>query len=236
VCFSPEVDVTAGVVVGAIGVEALRHVRRLRELPLAALPLLFGAHQLTEAFVWWGLEGKIAPSPGHTAVWAYMAFAFVVLPLLAATAVLLVEPDPGRRRIIGGFATVALIVSFAYLTAMLRGPISAAIDGRMVVYATGVAHSGVVAAVYIVATVGALLSSSHRRIAAFGRANLIAIPILMLISAQALTSLWCIWAATASVVIANHLRLGATDDGHETPLLQLLAVPRERIADWRSRI
>jgi hypothetical protein len=61
-CFSPEVDVGAGLVVGAIGIDAVRHVRRPEERWLAALPLVFAVHQLVEAFAWWGLQGR-APQP-----------------------------------------------------------------------------------------------------------------------------------------------------------------------------
>ncbi len=56
-CFSADADLAAGVVVTVIGVDAIRRARTPKELPLAALPLLFGIHQLVEAFVWWGLAG-----------------------------------------------------------------------------------------------------------------------------------------------------------------------------------
>ncbi|MEN3313893.1 MAG: hypothetical protein V7605_127, partial [Acidimicrobiaceae bacterium] len=51
-CFSPEADLVMGVAVGAVGVDALRQVRRPRELAIASLPVLLAAHQLTEVFVW----------------------------------------------------------------------------------------------------------------------------------------------------------------------------------------
>lgn len=214
-CFSAEMDVAAGVVIGSVGVEALRHVRRLRELPLASLPLAFGAHQLTEAFVWLGLEGAVAPSTGRRALWAYMVFAYVVLPLFTPLAVLMVEPDEVRRTRIGRLAALGAVVSLVYADAMLSGPIAVAVHDRVLGYQTGVAHGGAVAALYMVATVGALLSSGHRRIALFGAANLVALPVLLLTTSKALTSMWCLWAAVASVVIARHQRVAA--DAGETP-------------------
>ena len=57
-CFSAQADLVGGIVVGAIGVDACRHLRgRNDHLMLAGLPLLLGAHQLDEAFVWWGIHG-----------------------------------------------------------------------------------------------------------------------------------------------------------------------------------
>ena len=209
-CFSPEMDVAAGVVVGSIGVAALHHADRPQELPLASLPVLFGAHQLTEAFVWWGLRGDVAASTGDAALWLYVLFAFVVLPVLAPVAVLLVEPDGRRRRIIGRFAMLGGLVSAIYLASMLREPMTATIRGHTLGYGTGAPYGDLLAVLYVVGTVGALLASSHRRITLFGAANAVVVPLLVLVSARAFTSLWCLWAALASVVIADHVRRSAS--------------------------
>lgn len=215
-CFSPEMDIAAGAVVGSVGVAALRHVDRPQELPLASLPLLFGAHQVTEAFVWWGLRGDIAASTGRSALWLYVLFAFVALPVLAPVAVLLVEPDDRRRRVMGRFALLGGVVSAVYLAALLDGPASASIRGHTLTYGIGAPGGEMLAALYVVATVGALVSSSHQRIALFGAANAVVVPLLVLLSARAFTSLWCLWAAVASVVIADHVRPSATA-GQERP-------------------
>jgi hypothetical protein len=70
----------------------------------------------------------------------------------------------------------------------------------------------------VVATVGALLSSSHRLVTLFGAANLVALPILVAVSTLALTSLWCVWAAATSVVIARHQRVTTwSPDGPPAP-------------------
>lgn len=215
-CFSPEMDVGAGVVVVAIGVAALRHVDRPQELPLASLPVLFGAHQLTEAFVWWGLRGEVAASTGHTALWLYALFAFVALPVFVPIAVLLAEPDARRRQTMGRFALLGAMVSAVYLAALLEGQVQAAIRGRTLTYGTGAPYGELLAVLYVVAAVGALMASSHSRIALFGAANAVVVPLLVLLSARAFTSLWCLWAAVASVVIADHVRRGA-GSGQEPP-------------------
>jgi hypothetical protein len=46
VCFSPQADVGGGVLICAIGVDAVRHIRQRREfIALAWIPVLLGAHQ-----------------------------------------------------------------------------------------------------------------------------------------------------------------------------------------------
>ena len=220
VCFSAEMDVAAGLAVGAIGVEGLRHARRPREVALGVLPVLFGAHQLTEAFVWWGDSGLVAPSTARTAVWIYMAFAYVVLPVLVPVVVLGAEPDGFRRRVIARFGAVGAVVALLYLQAMLDGPVSAVVDGNRIAYHTGLGHGGLVAGLYMLATVGALVSSSHPGVVAFGKANLVALPVLALLYTEALASLWCAWAAVTSIIIVAHLRQAAMSRDASAPRMQ----------------
>ena len=95
-CFSAEADLATGLVAGLAGVDALRHARQPGERALGALPVLFGVHQLTEVFVWWGLTDRVPWTVGDAAVWLYLSFAFVLLPVFVPLAVLAVEPDARR--------------------------------------------------------------------------------------------------------------------------------------------
>ena len=81
-CFSPDADAVVGGIVVVIGVDALRHVREPKQILLASLPLLFGLHQIDEAFVWWGLQGGVSESLERVGIWVYVLFALVALPVL----------------------------------------------------------------------------------------------------------------------------------------------------------
>lgn len=211
-CFSAEADVVAGLLVTGIGVDALRQARRPAERPLGALPVLLGAHLLVEALVWQGLTGDIDPSTGRSAMWVYLAFALVVLPVLVPLAVRAVEPDPGRRRTMGLLAAAGGALAGVYLMAMLNAPVDVRIEGSHLAYRLGIDHGGLLAGVYaIVACAPPMLSSEHR-IAAFGLANLVAVVVLVWIESSALTSLWCAWAAVTSIAIAAHLRRSQRDE------------------------
>ena len=43
-CFSAEADLVTGVVVGAIAIDALRHVRQPSDRALAAIPAILAGH------------------------------------------------------------------------------------------------------------------------------------------------------------------------------------------------
>ncbi len=203
-CFSPEADLAAGVLVSVVGIDAIKRARTPEELPLAALPLLLGAHQLIEAFVWWGLEGKVPASLGDTAIWLYLAIAFL-LPLWVPLAVRGVEPSPGRRPIITVLVGVGLVASLVLLGTIVWGPVDAAVVGHHIAYAVDI-PGGAIGVLYVVATCGALLLSSDRWIRSFGLANVAAVVVLVWLTVGGLTSLWCVWAAVTSVAIDLFLR------------------------------
>jgi hypothetical protein len=205
-CFSAEADLVAGMVVTAIGADALRQVERPAERALASLPVLLGAHLLIEAVVWWGETERVAASTGRMAMWAYLAFALCILPVLVPLAVRGVETDPGRRRIMSGLAAVGFGLAAIYLGALFVGPVDVQVHGRHLAYRIGIDHGGLAAAVFALVACAPPIFSSHRSVAMFGVANLAAVVVLAWIQSDNLTSLWCAWAAVTSVAIATHLR------------------------------
>jgi hypothetical protein len=207
VCFAAEADALVGAAVVAIGVDALRDVEEPKEIPLAALPLLLGLHQLSEAFVWWGLQGHVAHSIERASTWVYLLFAFSALPILIAIAVGLVEPVVARRHVIAAFGLLASVVAIALTTAMVRGTLEAAIDSRHIEYSVDtLGYGGQLTGLYVLATCGALLASSYRDLATLGVLNLVVVPLLMALTIGGFVSLWCFWAAIVSVVIDLHMR------------------------------
>jgi hypothetical protein len=207
VCFSPEADAIVGGIVVAVGVDALRHTTAPKQLALAALPVVFGVHQITEAFVWWGLQGHVSDTIERAALWIYLLIALVALPVYVPLAVRLIEPLAVRRRIISALWALGIVVAVVLAAAMIREPINAAIDGHHIAYSLeGMRTGGPIIALYVLATCGALLACSYRDIAVLGAVNLAAVPLLMWLTSGGFVSLWCFWATLVSVVIALHMR------------------------------
>lgn len=208
-CFSAEADLIAGVVVGGAGIDALRHVRHKREYALAALPVVFGVHQLIETFTWWGLDAKIPAGIGEAAMWAYLVIAFL-LPTLAPLAVALVERDLRRRRMVVPFIALGAAVTGALMVGLFTGPVTAEIAGLYIAYDVSLDYGGQIVALYVAATCIPLLLSSRRSIVVFGVLNLAAVTVLAWLMATGIISLWCAWAAVTSLVIVIHLRTAET--------------------------
>jgi hypothetical protein len=195
------VDFVSGAVIGVVGVATLAKVQHPREIPLAALPLAFAVHQVAEGFVWLGLEGRVPRSLGDFALHVYVLYAWALLPIVAPLSVALVEDDEGRRRLMYGFVGLGAVVSGYLLQAIVRESVSARIVEHTIRYHGVGGLAGAATVLYVVAICGTLLLSSHRRIVWFGMINLVAVIVIAWVQADALTSLWCTWAAVVSVLI-----------------------------------
>ena len=200
-CFSPEADFVSGAAIGVVGVMTLAQVENRRELALGAIPLALALHQVVEGFVWLGLEDKVMNSSSDLAVHLYVAFAWVVLPILFPLAILLVEPNVKRRRVMAGFVGVGAAVGVYLLSAMLDGDVTAHVAEHTIQYGGAGRYAGLATVLYVLATCGPPLLSSYRAIVWFGAANIVAVIAIAWVQADGLTSLWCAWAAVVSVLI-----------------------------------
>jgi hypothetical protein len=196
-CFSATADLAAGSVIGALGVVCLARAvrnRRPREVPLAALPLLLGAHQLVEAAVWHA-DGGSGPA---TTVWAVIA-----LPLLAAwvpLAVLGAAPPGARLRL--ALPVAAGLATAAVLAADLAGrPPVAEIRGHTVGYGVDVPHPSLLIAGYLLATLGSLLAAADRAVRLLGVLAAAGALVCAEVWRLEFVSTWCAFAAVVSVVL-----------------------------------
>ena len=206
-CFSPEGDLVGGLVVTAIGVDAVRHLRQRKDhLALATLPLLLGFHQIDEAFVWWGLRGVVPHELGRIAMWIYLIIAFVVLPIIVPVVVMLLEPSGRRRWRMAPFLAIGAGVSTTLLETMVRNRPSVTLGAYHLAYSIGLQHGIFIIGLYILATCGSLLASGFRHIVIFGAANVVAVVVLARLSADGFASLWCFYAALACGAILLHMR------------------------------
>lgn len=196
----------AGVVLLPVGVAALREVRHAREVPFAALPLLFALHQLVESLVWFGDSGDVSMCTAEAATTAYVWFALPILPTLVPLAVLLLEPRGARLRV-APFVVLGVVVSTYMALAVLDGPIDVRVEDHAIVYGVGLDDRVLWSVLYVVAVIGPSLLSGYPSIIWFGVLNLVGLVAVGLLYLSAFASLWCVFAAASSVLILVHMRL-----------------------------
>lgn len=198
-CWSATADLVAGTAVAGVGMACVARVRWSRDLPLAALPLLLGAHQIVESVVW---ESGGGSGPATT-LWAVIA-----LPLLAVwvpAGVLCAAPPHSRRRLslllAAGTATAAML---AY--GLATGPVTAEIRGRTIGYTFDLSHTSLLVTSYLVVTVGSLLLSGDRRLLVLGVLAGVGALVCWALWRLEFVSTWCAFAAVCSVVLFRWVR------------------------------
>jgi hypothetical protein len=176
-------------------------VKHRRELLFAALPLLFAIHQFIEGFVWLGLDGILSPTVAHNMGAAFMLYAQGLLPFLLPLSVLLFEPTARSRRRMLPFLVLGGATTLYILWALTAFPTQIYVRGNSIVYINQATNNTAVAFVYVIATCGSLFFSKERPMVLFGAANLVILLVVMEVKRYAFTSLWCAYAAVASVII-----------------------------------
>jgi Family of unknown function (DUF6629) len=208
-CWSSTADLVAGSAIAAIGVASVAGAARrgrVRDLPLAALPLLLGAHQLIESAVWarWDAGPGAAMSQQLVGGWTVMAWAVIAFPLLPTFvpgAVLLAAGRESRARLVP-FAVLGLATSAAFAYALASGPVSAEAVGHTMRYGVhDLRLAWLISTAYVVATLGALLVSDRPDVRVLGVVIGVGALACYLVWRYAFASTWCALAAVASLLL-----------------------------------
>lgn len=205
-CWSPTADLVAGSAITAVGVLAVASARRPRELPMAALPLLLGVHQLIEMVVWHD-AGDGMRTVGGTAPLLWAIIAFPLLPAYVPIAARFAAASRANRIRLMPFIAIGLATCAVLAYAVAIEPVTAQPFGHTMRY--GVHHlvlENVVVAGYLVATIGALLVSDQRELRLLGVITSVGTLGCFLMWKEAFVSTWCALAAVSSLVVLYWLR------------------------------
>ncbi|GAA1391371.1 hypothetical protein GCM10009639_21140 [Kitasatospora putterlickiae] len=205
-CWSARADLVAGGAVTAVGVLCLARAHRSgrpERLPLAALPLVLGVHQLIEAAVWLGADGELPAAPAAWARTAWAVIALPVLPLLVPIGVRRAAVDAGRtrRRLLSALVLLGLLVAAPLAHALATHPVDVTAHAHTLDYRIGIPHPVLLLAGYLLATVGALLLSGDLQLRRLGLLTTTAALICALLWHLAFISTWCALAAITSTLL-----------------------------------
>ncbi|MER7112385.1 DUF6629 family protein [Streptomyces sp. NPDC000229] len=198
-CWSATADLAAGTVIATVGAVCVARARDVRELPLAALPLLLGAHQIVESAVW-DSGGGSGPA---TLAWAVIALP--LLPLWVPLGVLLVT-SPANRVRLAVPAITGLVTSAALAYCLVTRPVTAHIRGRTIGYVFDLPYAPLLLTGYFLATVGALLLAADRLLRFLGAVIAAGAAVCVVLWSTEFVSTWCAFAAVASLILLARTR------------------------------
>jgi hypothetical protein len=212
-CFSATASFTAAAVTGGLGLATLVRIRHRAEVPLAVIPLIFALQQLIEGMLWLALDGGGDPGLVNRLALCYLLLAEVWWPLFVPIAVLLVEPEPLRRRLMLPVLALGLGVGLYLGWQILSHERAVAIVDEHLVYGAGRPLSFIVGIAYFAATVAPPLLSSRRTITLLGAIVFVGAAIAYISYWEAFVSVWCFFAAAASGVILYHFEWARRQGG-----------------------
>ena len=203
-CFSAAANFIGSGVLGAMGVVTLTRVKHPRELLFAALPRLFAIHQFIEGFVWLGLHGMLSASVTHKMGAAFMLYAQGILPLLLPLSVFMFEADRASRRRMLPFVILGTATTLYMMWGLAAYPLHIYVQQNSIVYINPATNHTTLAILYVVATCGSLFFSKVQAMVVFGAVNFAILVVVIAVRRFAFTSLWCAYAAIASVIILRY--------------------------------
>ncbi len=210
-CFSANVSLATGVVVGGAGAATIPFIHQRREVAFATLPLVFSAHQLLEGIVWRHVDaaGGTAVSTPVVLVWQFVAWTF--LPIYVPFAVALFEPDRRRRQAMWGLTAVGAGIGTFLLVTSIDSGSRVQIAQHHLQYDIPL-HPGWLPAIpYVAATCLSVLLSSHPFVVRFGIALTASMALSAAMDALNFSSVWCFFAAVLSLGILVHYRTASRE-------------------------
>lgn len=202
-CFSASASFGAAAILGGVGVATLAQRPDRKRLAFALIPLIFAVHQLIEGFVWLSIASG---APPDSLVIAYLLLAQVFWPAYTPLSILLLEDDARRRLALWLLLAVGLVVSAALATILLTNEYTVRVVRHSLRYATDHQFEDRLVGLYLVAVATPLLISRYRYIIAFGGVILAGSVITQLVFHYAAASVWCFFAALASLFVFLHVR------------------------------
>lgn len=204
-CFSAIASFSAGALLLGLGALTLRSARRPRQLPLAAIPLLFAIQQLSEGVIWLTFRYE-APLLNAVMTHVYSFFSHVLWPIYVPVAVLLIEPPGRRRRALFVFVATGLAVGAYLLYFLVAFPVVSRPSGQHIEYVSPHFFAATTMTLYLLSTTVSPMLSTHRMVKAFGVFALLSFSAAYYFYATWFISVWCFFAAILSVTVFLHLR------------------------------
>ena len=173
------------------------------------MPLIFAVQQAIEGALWLQLSGGSSKEAVAALSLSFLVFAKVLWPAYIAPAVLLIEPDPRRRRVLYAIAALGCTISIYMLNRLMENPPAAAVCGYSIDYGGHENALSWQSFLYLLCTCVPLLLSSSRAVRTFG--TVIAAGFLVSAATYFATfiSVWCFFAAAGSALLYFYFKRAA---------------------------
>lgn len=199
-CFSATASFVAGAALSATGAVTIKKTRNKRDIPFAAIPLLFGVQQGIEGLVWLSFKYGM-PVLNQISSYAFMLFAYVLWPSFVPFAIRSLEVDPHRKQILAVFQGLGMGVSLYLLYFIVSHPVVSHIVNKSIVYPMPTEYGPLIMGLYLLATCVSCFFSSSKIINILGTLIAVSFGAAYYFYTASFASTWCFFSAVLSLAI-----------------------------------
>ncbi len=207
-CFSAEASFASSAILTAAGIATLKQANKPNQLPFAAFPLIFAAHQFIEGCLWLSQTHSLSPELTEILSHAFPLIAYVVWPTLVPWAIFRLETTPTRRKLLMSCMAVGAGLSMFYLYYIVKGPVKVVFINKSIHYDFYFSFWILSQWLYGYSIIMATLFSNRKFITLFGIGLVISYNIAKQFYLASYPSVFCHLAAWLSLIIYLEIRYG----------------------------
>lgn len=204
-CFSAEASFTASIALAAISFASYQRITKKKQLLLLGVPIGFALQQFLEGLVWLSFKYNFNPILSQLATYGFLFFAFIIWPVYIPLVLTKLERKIKSRKFLTGLTVLGSTVSAGLLVILIVGGATPELANCHIFYRLGIIFSSVqllvTGLIYLLVTVGAMLSSSLRGMRVLGIATLSSFIVAQYFYYLVAVSVWCFFAALLSLLI-----------------------------------
>ncbi|MBL7892944.1 MAG: hypothetical protein JNL63_09965 [Bacteroidia bacterium] len=202
-CFSASASFGMSVLLLGAGVAAVKKAQNPSQIPFAVIPVVFSIQQFIEGALWLSLTNPAYSGWHQNATYIFLVFAQVVWPFWVPLSMLLLENDNKRKKIMILLSGLGCAVSLYLAFCLSNYAVNSGISDHHIRYDLDFPHymtefSGVF---YFIPTVIPLFISSIKKMSFLGAIILASFMVTKLFFGEYVISIWCFFAAAASVIV-----------------------------------
>jgi hypothetical protein len=202
-CFSATASFGASTILLTIGIVTIKKAQSTPQRFLAVIPLIFSVQQFAEGGLWLSLTHSAYASLHNFFMYLFLAFAQVVWPIFVPLAILLLETEPVRKKVLLAFLAIGILTGGYLLFCILFYKVEAFVSSHHIGYAQEfpLIHLRMSGVMYFIPTVVSAFISSVKPLRLFGGLILLSFIITKVFYSDYVISIWCYFAAIISLLI-----------------------------------
>lgn len=205
-CFSAEASFGASVVLGVVGVVAVRQVQIKSQLLFACIPFVFSFQQFSEGILWLSFHHKDLIFLQTISTYTFLIIAQIIWPIWVPLSILLLEKEANRKKLLYISFGFGILLSSYLAYCYLFYDVKAEVSNHHIQYNLDFPHTAsylwLTGLFYFIPTVVSTIISSVHRMRILGLIILLSCVLTRMFTLNYFISIWCFFAAIISIMVA----------------------------------